>query len=362
MKIKSHVFLFILFLFFLATCQKQSGQQESQSAEIDSLFINNLETVISTESELLGEPREIVSLDEQHLAVYDHGLKQIIIFNNDGNKQYEFGNVGEGPGEWDAMSGAADLNFLGGRFFTTNRSRFIFDLFDKEGDHLKSIPFQQYLNYSHKTLLPDDKLLVATHGRENALAAILDLNKEGKMIQKIGSPESEYSEGRNFEQERIAYSNGVIPKNALNEALVAKGKEGYFLFMNASGELRHYSDDGELIMQQEIPENIKSARFGYVVTQNREVVREHTVMPLEYAQEMQVRNGLIYLFMPKPHPGAENLDFRMLVYNSKGKLLKHYVFVDPKQESFLYDFMINNNKVYFIDVMKARVLSFPSEV
>jgi hypothetical protein len=359
MKIKTHISLFILLLFFLSTCQGHSEQQKNQSVEIDSLSINDLETVVSTESELLGEPREIVSLDEQHLAVYDHGFKKIIVFNNEGNKQYEFGSIGEGPGEWDTMSGAADLEYLDEQFFTTNRSRFLFDLYDKEGNHLKSLPFPQYLKYSHKILLPANKLLVSTDGNENALAAILDLNEDGNIIQKIGSPESEYSEGRNLEQERITYSNGEIPKNALNEALVAGGQDGYFLFMNAMGELRHYSKDGELIMKQKIPANIKESRFDHVVTQNREEAKKHTVMTLKYAQEMKIHNEQIYLFMPKPHPSVEDLDFRMLVYNTKGNLLKHYVFTDSKQESFLYNFMINNNKVYFIDVMKAQILRLP---
>lgn len=363
MKINNQLFIFALLPLLLASCQNYSRQHESQSIGIDTLLVNDLATIVSTESALLGEPREIVSIDDKHFAVYDHAYEKIIIFNSEGDKLDEFGKVGEGPGEWDSMSGAADLNFVSGRFFTSNRGRFLFNLYDRSGIHIRSISFPQYLKYSHKTLLPNNKLLVVTNGRENALAAVMDLNEEGKIIQKIGLPESEYSEVRNFEQERITYSNGEIPENDLNEALVAKGKDGYFLFMNALGELRHYSDDGELIMQQEIPENIKKNRFDYVITRNRNDVREHTVMPLEYAQEMKIHDDLIYLFLPKPDPGATELDFIMLVYNSDGELLKHYVFVDPKNESFLYDFTIgNSNNIYFIDIMKSEILKFSPNI
>lgn len=363
MKFKSQLFLFALFPLVLASCQNYSGQQESQLIAIDTLLIADFEILVSTESALLGEPMEIVSMNENHLAVYDHAYKKIFIFNSEGDKLDEFGNVGEGPGEWDAMFGVSDLNFLEDRFFTTNRGRHLFDLYDSSGTHIRSIPFHQYLNYSHKTLLPDHNLLITTNGRENALAAIMNLNEEGDIIQKIGLPESDYSERRNIEQERVAYSNGEIPENALNNALAAKGKEGVFIFMTALGELRHYSDEGELIFQKEIPNPVKESVFDFIVHQNREEVRQHTVMPLVYAREMQIHDELIYLFMPKPHPEAAGMDFRMLVYNSDGELKKHYVFADPENESFLYDFAIDSdNNIYFIDVMRAEILKFSPDI
>jgi len=363
MKLKIYLFLFGLPALLLASCQTYSEDQESQSLAIDTLLISDLEPIVSSESALLGEPREIVSIHEYNFAVYDHAHKKIIIFNNEGDKLYEFGAIGGGPGEWDTMSGAADLNFISDRFFTTNRGRFLYDFYDISGNHIKSISFPQYLSNSHKTVLKDDKLLVATNGRENAIAAVMELNEEGNIIQRIGSPESEYSEVRNIEQERVAYSNGVIPESDRNRALAAKGEDGYFIFMNALGELRHFSDDGELIFQIEIPDLIKTSVFDFVVHQNREELREQTVMPLAYAREMLMHEDLIFLFMPKPHPASMDLDFRMLIYNSTGELLKHYVFEDPENESFLYDFAISSdNTIYFIDVMRSEVLSFDPDI
>ncbi|GEM_PF-1779461 len=363
MKIKSQLFLYALLVLLFASCQSYSGQDESQSIKIDTLQVIDLEKIVSTESALLGEPREIVSMDEKHLAVYDHAFKKIILFNSEGEKLDEFGKIGEGPGEWDSMSGAADLNFVSDLFFTNNRGRFLFDRYDRSGNHIVSISYPQYLNYSHKSLLADNKLLVTTNGHENALAIVMDLNDEGNIIKRIGSPVAEYSEARNIEQERMKYSNGEIPENDRNRALAAKGEDGYFIFMNALGELRHYSKDGELLFQEEIPEKIKDSVFDYVVHQNKEVAREHTVMPLTYAREMLINEDLIYLFMPRPHPEATELDFRMLVYNSKGELQKHYVFADPENESFLYDFTINNeNNIYFIDVMRSKILKFIPDV
>lgn len=260
------------------------------------------------------------------------------------------------------MSGAADLDYLDQQFFTTNRSRFIFDLYDSEGNHLNSIPFPPYLSNTDKKLLSDEHLLIATDGRENALAAVLDLQEDAEIVQRIGSPESEFVENRNHEEERITYAEGEIPENALNDVLVAKGKKGYFLFMNALGELRHYSDDGEKSMQIEIPDSIKEPIFNFVVTRNKDEVPEHSVVPLNYAKDVHVKNGLIYIYMPKPIPSVENLDSQLLVFNSDGEFLKHYIFQDPENESFLYDFAIaEDNSIYLIDIMNARVLRLQSD-
>lgn len=350
--------LIFIFTLLLTSCQNYSGQQESNLVEVDTLQIGDLKRIVSIESALLGEPREIVSINEQQFAVYDHAYKKIIIFDRGGNKLDEFGNVGEGPGEWDSMSGAADLNFVANRFFTTNRGRLLFDLYDRAGNHISSISYPRYLNYSHKTVLSNGRLLITTEGREQALAAVMDLNDEKSIVHRIGTPESAYSERRNFEEERIAYTNGEIPDNDLNNALAAKGEEGYFIFMNTLGELRHYSEDGALTFKQEIPEDIKTKVFDYIIHQNREVAREHTVMPLKFAREMKLHDDLIYLFLPKPY-GAVDLDFRMLVYNTNGELLKHYVFLDVTNEVFLFDFAISDDGyIYFVDVMNAEILRF----
>lgn len=86
-------------------------------------------------------------------------------------------------------------------------------------------------------------------------------------------------------------------------------------------------------------------------------------MPLEYAKDIQFKNGLIYLFMPMKNPELEGLEARFLIYDENGSLLKHYVFMMDEKISLLYDFTVSaDNTVYFAEVMNARVLSFKPEV
>jgi len=305
---------------------------------------------------MLAEPREIVPAEKGELAVYDHGLKQIVIFSSKGEKIHAFGNVGGGPGEWSVMSGAADFNYLNGLFFAANRERFLFQLHDKHGNHLRSIPFPSYMNYSDKTWFSDHQLLVTTKGEDGALAVVLDLDANGDVLKRIGLPEAEPEERLSLEQERIAYSNEEIPETEKNAALAAKGEGGYYLFMNTLGELRHYSEEGELVLVQELPEEVLKPVFEFVATHNRNGP-PHAVFPLRYAHRMLMKKGHIYLFMPRPHHEAPNLKSRVLVFDTDGKLIKHLVLEDPDNEAFLYDFTVaEDGDLYFIDIMNSQVL------
>lgn len=359
MKVK--LLLIVTIVFFVYACQKHSENEASQfeSVKVDSVYISDLQRIVPMESGLLAEPREISVMDEENFAVYDHGFKRVMVFNTSGDKQYEFGSIGSGPGEWDEMTGVASLNFYNDQFLTANQGRFLFDRYDRNGRYLNSITYPRYMNYTDKTLLADNRLLVTTNGHEKALAVVLDLDSEGAIIQRIGSPEIEPAGVRNHEQERIAYANGQIPEQAKNNALAARGSDGYYLFMNTLGELRYYPNNGEPKWKENLPEAVTEPVFNYIVQQNREVARPHTVLPLKFALKMQIIDNMIYLFMPKLHPDINNMDVQLLAYDIEGNLKRHIVFPDSENEYFLYNAVISEGKkLYTIDIMNAQVFVY----
>ncbi len=76
MKIRYQLPLIVVSTLLLVSCQNYTGQHDSHLVEVDTLQIGDLERIVSIESALLGEPREIVSIDDQQLAVYDHAYKK----------------------------------------------------------------------------------------------------------------------------------------------------------------------------------------------------------------------------------------------------------------------------------------------
>lgn len=354
--------LSILIFFLFQTC-KFSGDNSvgkiNESVIVDTLLVSNFEPVVTTESGLLASPSELEILEEGRFAVYDNRLNRVLVFNQQGTKELEFGRSGSGPGEWDFGGGAKNLNFKNGYFLTEDQARFIFHVHNRNGEYIFSVGYPQYLYNSDKTLVSKDKLLVSTNGKEGALAILLDLNNEGEILQKIGLLESEPLPIRNHEQERVAYANGEIPKDAKNIALVAASTDAYYLFMKTLGELRRYSLEGELQWQRPLPESIKEPIFDFVSRINREDVRAGTVFPLEYAQDLKVVNERVYVYMPKLHPEAEDWHTRILVYNVDGELVRHLIFDYSDEEFNLAEFGITiDNTIYFIEWMSAQIIRF----
>ena len=353
----------VLFILVHACSQDGPPQANIPSVDPQSVQIGSLDVVISQETDLLGEPREIVYMDEQHFAIYDHAFNKIMVFDTSGSKQYDFGSVGRGPGEWDPMSGAADLNFRNDQFLTTNREEFRLDLFSREGEHIKTIPYSHYPRYSQKVWIADNELLVSTLGKENALAVVTSLDDEEDIRQRIGKPATNYSQRVDLDQERQAYANGEIPESAQNEALAAKTEDGFILFINALGEIRKYSDQGELLFKKLIPNTVRDPIFDHIVQRNTELDSPGVVAPLQYAKDVQVKNGLLYIFIPKQGLDPNLPDSQLLIYDLQGELKKQLVFTDPQREHFLYDMMIDHkNTIYLIDIMNAQVLRYKAEL
>lgn len=364
MKIKSICLhgLSILFFFLFQSCKfngENNVSQKNESVIVDTLLVSNLEPIVTMESGLLASPSELVILENGRFAVYDNRLRRILVFNQQGMKELEFGRSGSGPGEWDHGGGARDLNYKNGYFLTEDHARFMFHIHNRNGEYISSVHFPQYIANYHKILVSEDKLLVSTNGKEEALAILLDLDNEGEILKKIGLPESEPLPIRNHEQERVTYANGEIPEDAKNSALVAANVDAYYLFMNTLGELRRYSLEGELQWQRSLPQSIKKPIFDFVSQRNEEDVRTNTVFPLEYARDMKVVNDQIYVFMPKLHPEAEDVHTRIIVYNDDGELIRQLIFTFSWEEFYLGNFAINtDNTIYFIEWMSSQIIRF----
>ncbi len=339
------------------SCQTEP-RQDHQTLAIDTLRITDFEVIVSSESDLLANPRDLALINGNGFAVYDQGLNQIILFDQSGKQTHSFGRTGRGPGEWGQSFGATDLNFVDDQFLIYNREAYSFQLYDAGGQHIRSIRYEQQLNYTFKSLLPDQTVLVATDGRDGALAVILDLKDGGRILQKYGTPASEYVEMRSLEDERVSYSNGTIPSRALNEVLVAKTDEGAILFFMATGELRHVSDEGEILFTQGIPESIKEPVIQHFITQNKEFSNRDSVRPLRYAHLIRVKNDRIYLFNMKYAASGEGLDSRILVYDMSGSLINHYVYSNPNNDAAIAMMVVSDdNELYFID-SNTRILKY----
>ncbi|PWN08009.1 hypothetical protein [Rhodohalobacter mucosus] len=338
-------------------CGGQGEPQNRDAVTVTDVDSNSLTTVIDTESGVLAGPTEIMRIDDGRFAVMDRGRNSVLLMNEEWEETGSFGSTGSGPGEWDEMRGAGNLIYGNGRFVVSNRAMFRFDFYDLQGNFMASVPYAQYMNYQSKAMLPDGRLLVATEGQEDALAVILGRDEEANIVSVFGEPEPLIMERVNIEAERTALASEELTPRLKNQAIVQAFGEGYLLMMNGLGELRYYSQDGDLVWTRPLPETVTSPIFDLVVRINEES-RPHTMYPLEYAFDMKTANGLVYV-LTATHTEAEEIRQRLLVYDESGSMVHHYRFNHSAQEMILHQMApIPDGTVYFTDPLNAEIVQF----
>lgn len=351
-----NIFCFLFFLLLaLTSCQDNENIQDRKSHQvaIDTLFIDDFEMLISAESDLLAQPSQLAIMDENTFAVHDRGLGKIVVFDRNGEKQFEYGRAGSGPGEWDP--GFMGLDYYADRFIVTDRNAFRFLLFDRDGTHLKTIEIPDYIRLADQKLLTENRVLSSSSGHQESLALILDLDENEAIIERIGSPEVRPPETRNFDEIREILSSGNIPDALRNEALVAGSDKGIVIFMNVLGELRFYDTDGQLRWQQKLPDEITVPLWDFVIEKNQQA-RESAYLNPMHATNLRLMDNRIYLLTLK-YPEADEMDVRLLVYNLDGNLIRHTVLLDADDELALWNFDVDNHhRLYFVDAAYGRIL------
>lgn len=355
--------LFAISIILLISCGSEQDQQQSA----DDLFHHNIEsgdyTVwIDAGSEKLAQPVEIIRAGEAGIAVMDYGFNRILLFDDEGNPIREIGGTGSGPGEWSQMSGAGNLIYQEGRFIASDRERFRFDLFEEEGDYIRSVDFPQYMTYRSKAGVGGYRLLTATQGRGDALAVILDLDRDGEVVKRIGTPEADAPEGLIIEEDRQMLASGEVPPHMKNNALVEVYEDGYVLFMYSAGEIRNYTHEGDLRWSSAMPESLTDPVFDFVSERNKESA-PYTVFRLQYAFDMRVNDEQIYLLTTK-FPDTELSDQYLLRYNMNGALTAKIRLEPNKEESMYVQVLpLEGNDALLIDYSHAEIvrITLPEE-
>ncbi|MEX0773441.1 MAG: 6-bladed beta-propeller, partial [Balneolales bacterium] len=85
----------VFFLYVLTGC----GSETSSSTDIDTLELENFQTIISIEDNVLATPTLIRYGPNSNLFIYDDAQTKVLEVDNTGRVVNEFGQAGRGPGE-----------------------------------------------------------------------------------------------------------------------------------------------------------------------------------------------------------------------------------------------------------------------
>ncbi len=337
-------------------CQKSQTENDVSFEEIPHhiVHIDSLKPLVAKESGTLAGPIILTELNNKKFAVLDVGLNEVLIFDNNGEKQLSFGSTGEGPGEW-AKSGPVNLHYFKDKFLVSDSNRYKIFLYEKNGTLIDEINMPVELRYSNKLLISSDKVLVASSGYKNSLALILDINNDGKIVGQIGNTQNKVIQNRNLEVVRESLSNREVPEVLKNEALIAKNSNGIGLLLNSIGEIQYFDNNGILKWKVKLPKEITVPVLNYVAQKNTEAAGSNTYFSLNYAVKFKADDNGIYLLTNK-FQDDKNIKQYLLVYSLTGDLKKILKFEDKENQSYFSDFFFNHEKIILSNLGNSEIL------
>jgi len=247
------LFIFSMLLFSCANNDSEGGVTE--------IAIDQAERVLSAETNFdLARPSSI-RIADNGFYLYDFGLQKILYFDKEGNQQLQFGQEGQGPGEFQGLAGfwLFDDEIT---LFDQRGAKFLY--YSRSGDFIREESIEQENFAPGLTMTSRDQFYIPLNGNDGVLAKYVD-KSSGRSF-TFGQPEHE-TEDFDAGLIRQSIERGTLPSYMLNRVSIAANQEQVFLFHIATGKLQAYGHDGNLeaetVLNMPVFEKIKGEFFEH---------------------------------------------------------------------------------------------------
>lgn len=266
-------FKYFFSLSFLLYVITGCGSGTTTSNDIDTIVLENFETILSIEDNVLATPTLIRQGTNSNLFIYDDAQTKVLEVDNNGSVVNEFGQPGGGPGEL----------LLVNNFFLTDNHLYIVDYiqyfihqYNYNGQFLSSMDYGDKLGlpmappapFSSSVIRPKDinnqpfvtqdgYVMLSDAKYSDSVQYIYELiDWNGNHISEIGT----VPEGSTFiidnEKLRSDVSDRVVPSLYRSNAFVVNDSANlneYFLVYSALPRISKYNSSGENLWSAEIP-------------------------------------------------------------------------------------------------------------
>lgn len=206
------------------------------------------------ENPFLGRPTAIKA-SPGGLYLVDSGRDMIHKVDLDGNLQLSFGNRGEGPGEFQIITGFWPMR---DRYLVYDYNSFKFITFDRQGDMIDEVILRENPVYpeSQRSIpitveaLTSDKLLIPSGGNRGSLFAIAELGSEDVIY--AGDALGEFVAGYNRDDVMQSYGDGEVPDFLNNLVMLGSSADAIYSLQQTTGVLEKFSHSGERIWEMNL--------------------------------------------------------------------------------------------------------------
>jgi len=323
--LKLYGLLPVLLLIIFTGCNKNEKESDENEG-LNTGQTRNAEVILSAETDKsIANPTQITAF-EGGFILYDHALKQILFYSENGELINTFGREGKGPGEFQSVT---KLKYDSGRIIASDSELLRLSEFDMHGNIISNEELASSFFAMDNAILSSKQFITPTNGQEDALAKFVNSENEVEIV--FGEPVTETPEVADFNQWRKDFSSGKVPDFFRNRVAISGEESFFYLFLQTEGILNQYNTDGSLNWQKkfDLPE-FRDA-FGRFLERNRGNTSGNVYM-LQYVWEMEQDEDGVYILINAPASYTPTLLF---INHGGNKIEKmHFNGMDERPSGF----------------------------
>ena len=265
--------------------------ERSASNETDSLAV--VDTLVSTDSELIGGAQDLSIAPGGDLHVADVRFKHLLVVAPDGAVRRTIGKAGEGPGEF-VMPMVVQAESDSVRVFDPRTSRM--QVFDREGRFGRSIQIEIPGIGSRLDFREDGSLAASTDGAGGSMVIVADA--VGNRVTSFGDPIVPPTSFFDFTAIKAEIRDGRLPDAFRNTARIAAATDGsVYLVFHSDPQVRRYDGRGTLLWTATLDEPVLASARERFFQKNREEQNPSAIHSLQYVTDAEVVNGDLWLLL-----------------------------------------------------------------
>ncbi len=286
------------FILLLISACTQTADNDSFSIESHSVEAAN--HLISPETvPELGMPSGLLS-DGDRLLVYDTQAVTMMVFDKSGEKEFQFGREGDGPGEFRFIP---EFWLFDDTYVLYDRSAARILHFTRDGDFIEdfavdtgNLAISIAAHSAHEFYLP-------AGGSGSALIQFSHLTDDEQNHQ-FGEKFAQTEDGIDLQQAQSDAVSGRVPSFMQNQILLSSNDSGLYSFQQSSGLLQKYSHNGELEWDLTMELPVSEGIFDQFVERNKMMSErgQGNVIMLQYASQIEAGTGGVAILMSTIEP------------------------------------------------------------
>ncbi|WP_158551400.1 6-bladed beta-propeller [Rhodohalobacter sp. SW132] len=292
-------YAFILLLMLISACTQTADEP---SFTIENHTVDTADLLLSPETvSELGMPSGLLS-DEDRLLVYDSQAVSMMVFDSSGEKEFQFGREGDGPGEFRFIP---EFWLFDDTYVLYDRSAARILHFTRDGDFIEDFAVETgSLAISIATRSATEFYLPAG-GEGSALIQFSHLTDDEEN-RRFGEKFAQSDGDIDIQQAQSDAISGRVPSFMQNQILLSSNESGLYSFQQSTGLLQKYSHEGELEWDQTLELPASDGIFDQYV-ENNQMMSERgqgNVIMLQYATQIEAdEDGVaILLSTLEPNP------------------------------------------------------------